>query len=296
MKDEGSGFAADPVDPLLQSSDPNFRPVDIEFGPDGSLYLCDWYNPLVGHMQHSIRDPNRDHTHGRIWRVHYTKRPLVKPAKIAGAADRGAARPAARPSRKSGRTTACAASCGTGRRDEVIGEVEQVAGRLAEERSAVRASQARSALAAPGPRRGQRAAAQGRAPLARLPGPGRGDARALLLARPRREAAGPLAAASDRRASPRAPGSGAGLSFFNSQEAIDVAVESLVFDQDDYLKYTFNETMKTLERRVKGQTSLPHEGTDWDKRNAEGIASRRRTGEGEGRIADRRIARMAATR
>jgi hypothetical protein len=60
------------------------------------------------------------------------------------------------------------------------------------------------------------------------------------------------------------------LSFFGSQEAIDVAVESLVFDQDDYLKYTFNETMKTLERRVKGTTNLPHEGTDWDKRNAEG--------------------------
>jgi hypothetical protein len=60
------------------------------------------------------------------------------------------------------------------------------------------------------------------------------------------------------------------LSFFNSQDAIDVAVESLVFDQDDYLKYTFNETMKTLERRVKGRTNLPHEGTDWDKRHAEG--------------------------
>jgi hypothetical protein len=60
------------------------------------------------------------------------------------------------------------------------------------------------------------------------------------------------------------------LSFFGSQEAIDVAVESLVLDQDDYLKYTFNETMKTLERRVKGQTGLPHEGTDWDKRHAEG--------------------------
>jgi hypothetical protein len=42
------------------------------------------------------------------------------------------------------------------------------------------------------------------------------------------------------------------LSFFNSQEAIDVAVESLILDQDDYLKYTFNETMKTLERASKG--------------------------------------------
>ncbi|MBN8628561.1 MAG: azurin, partial [Planctomycetes bacterium] len=85
MREDGSGFAADPVDPLLKSSDPNFRPVDIEFGPDGALYVCDWFNPLVGHMQHNLRDPNRDHHHGRIWRVTYTKNPLVTPPKIAGA-------------------------------------------------------------------------------------------------------------------------------------------------------------------------------------------------------------------
>ena len=82
--DDGSGFAADPIEPLLQSSDPNVRPTDIEFGPDGALYICDWFNPLVGHMQHSIRDPNRDHTHGRIWRITYKNRPLAKPPQIAG--------------------------------------------------------------------------------------------------------------------------------------------------------------------------------------------------------------------
>ncbi|MGH7199285.1 MAG: PVC-type heme-binding CxxCH protein, partial [Planctomycetaceae bacterium] len=84
MREEGSGFAADPVEPLVQSSDRNFRPVDLQFGPDGALYLCDWFNPLIGHMQHSLRDPNRDKNHGRIWRVHYTGRPLVEPAKIDG--------------------------------------------------------------------------------------------------------------------------------------------------------------------------------------------------------------------
>jgi hypothetical protein len=72
------------VTPLLQSSDPNFRPVDLEFGPDGAFYIVDWFNPLVGHMQHSLRDPNRDVNHGRIWRIHYTQQPLVSPAKIAG--------------------------------------------------------------------------------------------------------------------------------------------------------------------------------------------------------------------
>ena len=57
----------------MQSSDPNFRPVALQFGPDGALYVVDWFNPLIGHMQHSLRDPNRDHTHGRIWRITYPK-------------------------------------------------------------------------------------------------------------------------------------------------------------------------------------------------------------------------------
>lgn len=84
FKDEGSGFHADPAEVLLQSTDPNFRPVDLEFGTDGALYVVDWHNALIGHMQHSIRDPNRDTTHGRIWRITYKDRPLLKPAKIAG--------------------------------------------------------------------------------------------------------------------------------------------------------------------------------------------------------------------
>jgi len=85
VKDDGSGFHADPIEPLLKSSDPNFRPTDLEFGPDGALYVIDWFNPLIGHMQHSLRDPNRDVEHGRIWRIVYKPRPLVEKAKIAGA-------------------------------------------------------------------------------------------------------------------------------------------------------------------------------------------------------------------
>ncbi len=80
-----SGYQAKHRHDLLKSSDGNFRPVDHEFAPDGSLYLCDWHNVLVGHMQHSARDPLRDHKHGRIYRITYPSRPLVKPAKIDGA-------------------------------------------------------------------------------------------------------------------------------------------------------------------------------------------------------------------
>ena len=75
--DEGSGFVGVEVEPLLQSTDPNFRPVAMQFGPDGALYVVDWFNPLVGHMQYSLRDPRRDKTHGRVWRITATGRPLL---------------------------------------------------------------------------------------------------------------------------------------------------------------------------------------------------------------------------
>ena len=79
VKEEGSGFVGEEIEPILFSSDRNFRPTDLQFGPDGALYIVDWFNPLIGHMQHNLRDPNRDHSHGRIWRVTYPSRPLLKP-------------------------------------------------------------------------------------------------------------------------------------------------------------------------------------------------------------------------
>ncbi|HEX8529485.1 MAG TPA: PVC-type heme-binding CxxCH protein [Cytophagales bacterium] len=86
LVDDGTGFKSRHRHDLLQSSDRNFRPVDMEFAPDGSLYVADWHNVLIGHMQHNARDPLRDHVHGRIYRVTYPARPLVKPARVAGAA------------------------------------------------------------------------------------------------------------------------------------------------------------------------------------------------------------------
>ena len=72
------------VDPIIESADENFRPVDAEIGADGALYIADWQNPIIGHMQHNLRDTSRDHEHGRIYRVTYSGRPLLKPAAIAG--------------------------------------------------------------------------------------------------------------------------------------------------------------------------------------------------------------------
>ena len=84
VTEDGSGFQGKEVPPLVSCKDGNFRPVDLQIAPDGSLYIVDWHNALIGHLQHNLREPNRDHSHGRIWRVKHKTRPLVKPAKIAG--------------------------------------------------------------------------------------------------------------------------------------------------------------------------------------------------------------------
>jgi glucose/arabinose dehydrogenase/azurin len=63
---------------LIASENAAFRPVDIAFGFDGAMYVSDYCSPIIGHAQHPMRDPQWDHTHGRIWRVTYEKNPVVK--------------------------------------------------------------------------------------------------------------------------------------------------------------------------------------------------------------------------
>ena len=53
-------------------------------GPDGALYIADWYNPIIQHGEVDFRDPRRDHDHGRIWRVAAKGRPLVPRTDLAG--------------------------------------------------------------------------------------------------------------------------------------------------------------------------------------------------------------------
>ena len=85
IEDDGAGFRITDLPPFITSTHGSFRPVDAKLGPDGALYLCDWYNPIIGHYQASFRHPDRDKAHGRIWRITYKGRPLNKPPQIAGA-------------------------------------------------------------------------------------------------------------------------------------------------------------------------------------------------------------------
>jgi putative membrane-bound dehydrogenase-like protein len=65
---------------LLTSDDDWFRPVNMEFGPDGCLYIADWYNKIVSHNELPTTHPDRDKTHGRIWRIrHVSQQPREIP-------------------------------------------------------------------------------------------------------------------------------------------------------------------------------------------------------------------------
>jgi putative heme-binding domain-containing protein len=77
LSEDGSGFASREKAELIKTTHAAFRPVDVKMGPDGAIYIADWYNPIIQHGEVDFRDPRRDHTHGRIWRVTAKGRPLV---------------------------------------------------------------------------------------------------------------------------------------------------------------------------------------------------------------------------
>ena len=80
---DGSGMKGETLEHLVSSDDPNFRPAQVNTGPDGAVYFSDWSNSIIGHMQHHMRDPNRDHTHGRIYKMTYEGK-TMPPVKIDG--------------------------------------------------------------------------------------------------------------------------------------------------------------------------------------------------------------------
>lgn len=67
----GSTPVAKKETPFLTSADPWFRPVDVKTGPDGALYIADFYNRIIGHYEISLDHPGRDRTSGRIWKITY---------------------------------------------------------------------------------------------------------------------------------------------------------------------------------------------------------------------------------
>jgi putative heme-binding domain-containing protein len=85
LQDDGSTYASREMTEVIKSNHPAFRPIDVKMGPDGALYIADWYNPIIQHGEVDFRDPRRDKTHGRIWRVTAKGRDLVKKPELVNA-------------------------------------------------------------------------------------------------------------------------------------------------------------------------------------------------------------------
>ena len=69
--EHGSTRLAKEEPDFLRSDDPWFRPVDLQLGPDGALYVADFYNRIIGHYEVPLDHPGRDRERGRIWRIVY---------------------------------------------------------------------------------------------------------------------------------------------------------------------------------------------------------------------------------
>lgn len=77
---KGSTFAGKHAGTLIDAHDTWFRPIDIQVGPDGSVYVVDWYDKRASHLD--PRD-NWDKSNGRIYRVVYKERKKVAPFDLA---------------------------------------------------------------------------------------------------------------------------------------------------------------------------------------------------------------------
>ena len=72
---------------FLTCEDPRFRPVALQFGPDGCLYIVDWYNKIISHNEVPRNHPERDRTRGRIWRVRHVDQPRREPPDLTTLSD-----------------------------------------------------------------------------------------------------------------------------------------------------------------------------------------------------------------
>lgn len=76
LTEAGSGYVSKQLPDVLASTHRGFRPIDVRTGPDGALYIADWFNPIIQHGEVDFRDERRDRTNGRIWRLTAKGRPL----------------------------------------------------------------------------------------------------------------------------------------------------------------------------------------------------------------------------
>jgi putative heme-binding domain-containing protein len=83
----GSTPVAQDQGPFVRTDDPWFRPVNIQLGPEGAMYVADFYNRIIGHYEVPLDHPGRDRNSGRIWRITY-QGPEVRRSPATGSVQR----------------------------------------------------------------------------------------------------------------------------------------------------------------------------------------------------------------
>lgn len=85
VTDDRSAYQSRQEAELIRTNHVAFRPIDVKMGPDGAIYIADWYNPIIQHGEVDFRDDRRDHVHGRVWRLTANGRETLKHPRITGA-------------------------------------------------------------------------------------------------------------------------------------------------------------------------------------------------------------------
>lgn len=67
----GSTFKASPIRDFIRANDGWFRPVSVQVGPDGALWVMDWYDKYPCYQNANADPEGVDRAHGRIWRAVY---------------------------------------------------------------------------------------------------------------------------------------------------------------------------------------------------------------------------------
>ncbi|MDP3069584.1 MAG: hypothetical protein Q8N18_04815 [Opitutaceae bacterium] len=85
---DGARYTYEKLPDFLSTDDKWFRPVALHFGPDGALYIVDWYNKIISHNEVPRAHPDRDKTRGRIWRIRHRDQPRLTPPDLTQLDDR----------------------------------------------------------------------------------------------------------------------------------------------------------------------------------------------------------------
>ncbi len=78
----GSTLLVNSQPDFITCDDGWFRPVDVKLGPDGALYVADFYNAVIGHYEVPLDNPRRTRNKGRVWRIVYTGEGATPPQSV----------------------------------------------------------------------------------------------------------------------------------------------------------------------------------------------------------------------